>query len=101
MTYISTISPEEFARNLCVNLYVSPSTFRYHLTLINPEIHVLRDRVITATFQIKGSSNSLSQDYIDIVNRLNSYRYSFDMECPYVQACLDQIKLNTLRLTIL
>lgn len=101
MTYISTISPEEFARNLCENLYVNPTTFRYHLKLIEPEIHVLRDRVVAATNQIKGSSYSLSQDYIDIVNRLDTYRYSFDMECPYVQACLDQIKLNTLRLTIL
>lgn len=101
MTYISTISPEEFARNLCENLYVKPSTFEYQQMLTTPEIHLLSDRVITATNQIIGSSNSLSQEYVHIVNRLDIYRYSFDMECPYVQACLDQIKLNTLRLTIL
>ena len=101
MTYISTISPEEFARNLCVNLYVNPIEFKNQLTLVTPEIYVLRDRVIAAFNQIKGSPNSLSQEYVDIVNRLNSYHYSFNMECPHVQACLDQIKLNTLRLTIL
>ena len=101
MTYISTISPEEFARNLCANLFVNPLTFKYQLKLVTPEIYILRDRVIAAFNQIKGSPNSLSQEYVDIINRLNSYHYSFNMQCPYVQACLDQIKLNTLRLTIL
>lgn len=101
MTYISSISPKEFAHNLCVNLYVNPLEFKYQLTIITPELYILRVRVVTATNQIIGSSDSLSQDYIDIVNRLDIYRYSFDMDCPYVQACLDQIKLNTLRLTIL
>ena len=101
MTHISSISPEEFARNLCKNLYVSPSTFKYPMVLTTPEKYTLRDRVIIATNQIKGSPNCLSQEYINIVNRLSFYHYSFNMECPYVQACLDQIKLNTLHLTIL
>lgn len=96
-----TLSCEEFARNLCQNLYVKPSTFKYQQMLVDPEIYTLRDRVIAAFNQIKGSPNSLSQEYVDIINRLNSYHYSFNKECPYVQACLDQIKLNTLRLTIL
>ena len=96
-----TLSCEEFARNLCQNLIIKPSTFEYPQMLTTPEIYTLRDRVIAAYNQIKGSPNNLSQEYVDIINRLNSYHYSFNKECPYVQACLDQIKLNTLRLTIL
>lgn len=101
MTYISTISPEEFAHNLCKNLYVKPTISKYQQMLTTPEIYTLRERVIAATNQIKGSPNNLSQEYLDIVNRLDSSRYFFNEECPYVQACIDLIKLNTLRLTIL
>lgn len=90
------ISPKEFAQNLCANLSVSPISFKYQLQHKTPEIYELRDRIITATHQIKMTGDTLSPEYVDIITRLDSYRYDLDMQCPYVIACIDRIKLNTL-----
>ena len=91
-----TITPKEFAQNLCANLKVSPLSFKYQLQHLTPEIYELRDRVITAVHQLELSNQSLSPEYVEIITRLDSYRYSLYMECPYVIACIERIKLNTL-----
>lgn len=91
-----TITPKDFAQNLCANLKVRPLSFKYQLQHMTPEIYELRDRIITAIQQIESSGADLSQEYVEIITRLDSYRYDLYMECPYVIACIERIKLNTL-----
>lgn len=91
-----TITPKEFAQNLCANLKVRPLSFKFQLQQMTPEIYELRDRIITAIHQLETSGADLSQEYVEIITRLGSCRYSLDMECPYVIACIERIKLNTL-----
>lgn len=91
-----TITPKDFAQNLCANLKVRPLSFKFQLQHMTPEIYELRDRVITAVHQLELSNQSLSPEYVEIITRIDSYRYSLDMECPYVIACIERIKLNTL-----
>lgn len=91
-----TITPKDFAQNLCANLKVRPLSFKFQLQHMTPEIYELRDRVIVAIHQLELSNQTLSPEYVEIITRIDSYRYSLDMKCPYVIACIDRIKLNTL-----
>lgn len=96
-----TLSCDDFARNLCQNLTLNHLPNYIKQAPISSMKYILKERIDIAINQLNSDYGYESAEYVLALHELSKQGYYFNTKCPYVQACLDQIKLNTLCLTIL